>query len=578
MAHCFVKLCLFFSLFWQSLANEALLKKIVEETGATDSDSIYKVARTWLEGAKTKSNGIEALHYLADTQSHVLSSVKLGNHYATEGHPNMALKYFIAAGENGPHHASLYNAGRILAELGDWVGCLAYLRASATFHTLYPPEYVNADTATVATEAYDIVSKRLSREELPIVQAADVFVFGSLQDLPEEALSLWGGAVMKLIEFNQKFDDTNGQMQDEAAMKEVTQSLRRLWESSGSILSHLQTYIVLDNINKMLGPLSSLDDSYVPMAAGYAEALATHSIYCLEHFAVAEDDSACFNGAAASAMAYYRRTGDGPSAKRVLEAAQSHPQAATHWKYMEQTPRVFHSDLASKPWWDTKDFSAVLALEEAFRKNSKKLLKEIEAVKNLQEGRIRGVAEVEVGTDGNVKSDDNQKGGLQRIFTPYTGVRTENAETRETGAGGWAEFGPLFDGNSWNKENCNVVPTICEVLKNDASLCSSRAPKKSEANVWQLCGADTVVTILRLRPGTTILPHCGTTNSRLIMHFALEGAEGVEFTVGGRTVKNYGDGDGHAIVFDDSYEHSVYHGGDQDRFVVRAVLAHPELL
>ena len=95
--------------------------------------------------------------------------------------------------------------------------------------------------------------------------------------------------------------------------------------------------------------------------------------------------------------------------------------------------------------------------------------------------------------------------------------------------------------------------------------------------MWQLCGADTVVTILRLRPGTTILPHCGTTNSRLIMHFALEGAAGIDFTVGGQTVKNYKGGDGHAIVFDDSYEHSVYHAGDQDRFVVLAILAHPDL-
>ena len=62
------------------------------------------------------------------------------------------------------------------------------------------------------------------------------------------------------------------------------------------------------------------------------------------------------------------------------------------------------------------------------------------------------------------------------------------------------------------------------------------------------------------------------------MHFALEGAEGIEFTVGGKMVKSYDGGDGNAIVFDDSFEHSVYHGGEQDRFVVLAVLAHPGLL
>ena len=53
--------------------------------------------------------------------------------------------------------------------------------------------------------------------------------------------------------------------------------------------------------------------------------------------------------------------------------------------------------------------------------------------------------------------------------------------------------------------------------------------------------------------------------------------DGVEFTVGDETIKNYGKGDGNAIVFDDSFEHSVYHGGKKDRFVVLAVLAHPEV-
>lgn len=573
-------------LLGQCFGNPQLIQKIAQETGATDSDSIYKVARTWLEDPKKMSDGIEALHYLADTQKHILSSVKLGNHYATQnGQSSMAIKYFIAAGENGPHHASLYNAGRLLAELGDWVGSLAYLRTSAVFHTMYPKEYVKEDITDLAVEAYDIISKRLSREELPIMQAADVFVFGSLQDLPDDAISLWSTAVMQLIKFNQTFVESNGQSQDEGAMKEVTQALRKLWEKYGTTgsLSQLQMYMILDNINDMLGPLSGLDDAYVPMAAGYAEALATVSLYCWEHFAVVEDDSACFNGAAASAMSYYRRVGDNESARRVLQVAQSHPQATTHWKYMEQTPRVFHPELTSKPWWDQNDFSVATKLQNEFKKSSKKIVKEIQAVKTLQEGRLRGGSEVEIDADGNVKkSGDNSNdsgGGLQRIFTPYIGVRTEDAETRESGAGGWAEFGPLFDGNAWNKENCKVVPTICKLLKDDPSLCTSRAAKGDKnKNVWQLCGADTVVTILRLRPGTSILPHCGTTNSRLIMHFAVEGAEGIEFTVGGQTVKNYGDGDGNAIVFDDSYEHSVYHGGDQDRFVVLAVLAHPELI
>jgi hypothetical protein len=59
------------------------------------------------------------------------------------------------------------------------------------------------------------------------------------------------------------------------------------------------------------------------------------------------------------------------------------------------------------------------------------------------------------------------------------------------------------------------------------------------------------------------------------MLMALEGANGVEITVGGETVKSFQQGDGHAIVLDDSFEHSIHHGGKQDLFVVVAVLAHP---
>ena len=87
-----------------------------------------------------------------------------------------------------------------------------------------------------------------------------------------------------------------------------------------------------------------------------------------------------------------------------------------------------------------------------------------------------------------------------------------------------------------------------------------------------MCGANVVVTILKLAAGARILPHCGVTNRRLIMQFALRGSAGVEFTVGDEK-RGYG-GDGHALVFDDSFEHEVWHGGD--RYVILALLRHPD--
>ena len=47
------------------------------------------------------------------------------------------------------------------------------------------------------------------------------------------------------------------------------------------------------------------------------------------------------------------------------------------------------------------------------------------------------------------------------------------------------------------------------------------------------------------------------------------------FTVGDEP-RSYG-GDGHAIVFDDSFEHHVLHDGAEDRYVLFAILKHPDV-
>lgn len=547
-------------------ATTAIERAIEENGGKDDINSIYRVAISWYNSDEESKrvDSLAVLHKLADDNIHVMASFKLGNHYSDLKQPEIAVRYFALAGENGPHHAALYNAGRLMATLGNWVGSMAYFRAAATLANEYPKEYISDATTQTAVEAHAILSQSIVREELSIDQMADLFIYGSLENLGEEAEELWKTSVFGLIKFNQTLIESDSHSQSKEAMQTVTNALRVLWENYGTLglLSNLQTYILLDIMNDMLGPLSRLDDAYVPMAAGYAEALAFHSKYCFEYFASNEEESACFNGAAASAMSFYRQLSDPDSANRVLQNAQKHPNAATHWKLTEQTPRVFHPKLTAKPWWNEGDFSAARSLSAACKKPKDIISRELRAIKDLQEERLRGAngeveQVVEIGASGQVRM---------------------NREEGRSDAGRWEEFGPLFDGISWDEEKCSLVPTICKALRNDSSLCTVRGPAESSSQVWQLCGTHTVVTILRLRPGTTILPQCGTTNSRLIMHFVLEGAKDVELTVGGKTIKGYGEGDGHAIVFDDSFEHSVYHGGEQDIFVVLAVLAHPDLL
>ena len=75
-------------------------------------------------------------------------------------------------------------------------------------------------------------------------------------------------------------------------------------------------------------------------------------------------------------------------------------------------------------------------------------------------------------------------------------------------------------------------------------------------------------------PGARVLPHVGVTNRRLVVQFPLAGFAGVRFRVGGEW-RSYEEG--RALVFDDSFEHEVVHGGASDRFVLYTVVHHPGL-
>ena len=138
--------------------------------------------------------------------------------------------------------------------------------------------------------------------------------------------------------------------------------------------------IRIDYLNDMLGPLSGFSDDYVSKAGRYAEALAVSKL-CKARFARSETEPACFNGAAASAVSFYRRAGDEASAERVVLLGNAHPNASTHWRSTLQTPRVMHTysstepsteddaadillgrrltrPLRSQPWWPAERFSA----------------------------------------------------------------------------------------------------------------------------------------------------------------------------------------------------------------------------
>lgn len=83
-----------------------------------------------------------------------------------------------------------------------------------------------------------------------------------------------------------------------------------------------------------------------------------------------------------------------------------------------------------------------------------------------------------------------------------------------------------------------------------------------------------VVTLSWLHPGTHIMPHCGSSNSKLRVHLGLRVPPGTRMRVGSETLHW---SEGSCLVFDDSFEHEVHHEGEEPRVVLLMDVWHPQV-
>ena len=129
---------------------------------------------------------------------------------------------------------------------------------------------------------------------------------------------------------------------------------------------------------------------------------------------------------------------------------------------------------------------------------------------------------------------------------------------------GWRRLVFLSRGE-WNETACSLMPTVCDVLRQDSAIAGQIPPEKvarlneqggwkpSPGNAWlnpDVAGGqerhpldikpfksnsgkviDQTVSVLRLAPGARLLPHCGSTNGRLNIHFGLVIPEGCKLRV-----------------------------------------------
>jgi len=141
-------------------------------------------------------------------------------------------------------------------------------------------------------------------------------------------------------------------------------------------------------------------------------------------------------------------------------------------------------------------------------------------------------------------------------------VKRKEVENDLKTQGSWNEV-PLFN-HGLRQELCDFLPKTCQVI-------DEKIPE-----VWS--NGNGLCSISVLEPGTEVRMHQGKTNSVLTMQLAVSAAKSAGISCGG-VEKHPGWQAGKATVFDDSFNHAVWHRGAAEeglRAVVLCRIIHPD--
>ena len=161
--------------------------------------------------------------------------------------------------------------------------------------------------------------------------------------------------------------------------------------------------------------------------------------------------------------------------------------------------------------------------------------------------------------------------GVATLQRSWRAIRQEGLALLRTGAftaeperltdRGWDQL-VLWDHGHWNQQLCSgPAASTCAVLSR-----LSRTPENDEQHPYIDLSGRGQVKFSLLRPGTSILPHTGTTNARLRLHLGLRvpvsAADGHEdrhqFWIRVADKPPRGWADGQALILDDSFEHELF--------------------
>ena len=203
------------------------------------------------------------------------------------------------------------------------------------------------------------------------------------------------------------------------------------------------------------------------------------------------------------------------------------------WRSAMQRPPHFVDGLRSKAWHDPSHFAWIKRLEAAWTL--------------IQREGMNAMASA-VGSGAEMPSRWGKVGGRAR----HDGSLVANGEWREL---------LLFGGGGAGEEGRRQCPFTANLLAEIPEIVHMAT-----------CGVGEALFSV-LAPGTHLRAHCGSTNTRLTAHLGVRVPHGCRIRCGNEE-KVWKEGK--CIVFDDSYEHEVWHEGDSPRLVLLLNFWHPD--
>ncbi|XP_061708656.1 aspartyl/asparaginyl beta-hydroxylase isoform X2 [Cydia pomonella] len=204
---------------------------------------------------------------------------------------------------------------------------------------------------------------------------------------------------------------------------------------------------------------------------------------------------------------------------RFEEAHEVHKRGAAHGHFLSPAQRSLYNvpKLKSRPWWNVEE-TPYIDLARDLEKHWKEILKEGEAARALYEQEKEGLKE----------------------------------------RGEWSQL-DLFVRGREIEGRCARAPVTCGVVRREAAAAGCRRGQ---------------IKFSSMRAGTHVRPHVGPTNCRLRMHLGLSNTKDTFIRVH-RETRQWETGK--VLMFDDSFEHEVWHNGSGARLVLIVDVWHPGL-